>query len=175
MSVWEELQLSASLLHESIDCISVSCTVNAWKTQMTLKGRVSLFMSSGNYVFLRLSGTRSRPHVWFHEVIRKPFQYGELHHQLQELRLNGGRCQWYFRLSGFWLTIKRKKNPLLNRSQERRFYIRLKKFGHPWSFERFSFIYHWLFGSTIQLNISYSWITQWYLWYGKGFGSGHVQ
>lgn len=38
-------------------------------------------------------------HVWVCEINQSFYQYGEVHHHLQELRLKDGRFQPYFRLS----------------------------------------------------------------------------
>nr|XP_055056158.1 uncharacterized protein LOC129440693 [Misgurnus anguillicaudatus] len=45
----------------------------------------------------RRRGQRRR--IWVHETIRRRTQFGEYHHLLQELRLDDGRFQRYFRLS----------------------------------------------------------------------------
>ena len=41
-----------------------------------------------------------RRHVWVHDILRRRSQLGEFHHLLQELRLDDGRFQRYFRLTG---------------------------------------------------------------------------
>ncbi|MEQ2250221.1 hypothetical protein ILYODFUR_037676 [Ilyodon furcidens] len=40
---------------------------------------------------------RRRP--WVHQILQGREQFGDYHHLLQELRLDDGRFQWYFRLS----------------------------------------------------------------------------
>ncbi|XP_030216454.1 uncharacterized protein LOC115546823 [Gadus morhua] len=42
---------------------------------------------------------RKRRRVWVHDILRRRLQLGEFHHLLQELRLDDGRFQRYFRLS----------------------------------------------------------------------------
>ncbi|XP_056464855.1 uncharacterized protein LOC130404233 [Gadus chalcogrammus] len=42
---------------------------------------------------------RKRRRVWVHDILRRRPQLGEFHHLLQELRLDDGRFQLYFRLS----------------------------------------------------------------------------
>ena len=41
-----------------------------------------------------------RRRVWVHEIMRRRSELGEFHHLLQELRLDDGRFQRYFRLTG---------------------------------------------------------------------------
>ena len=41
-----------------------------------------------------------RRRVWEHDILRRRSQLGESHHLLQELRLDDGRFQRYFRLTG---------------------------------------------------------------------------
>ncbi|KAL0152210.1 hypothetical protein M9458_051933, partial [Cirrhinus mrigala] len=38
-------------------------------------------------------------HVWVHQILQRCTQLGEFHQLLQELRLDDGRFQRYFRLS----------------------------------------------------------------------------
>lgn len=40
-----------------------------------------------------------RRRVWVHDILRRRTQLGEYHHLLQELRLDDGRFQRYFRLT----------------------------------------------------------------------------
>ena len=41
-----------------------------------------------------------RCRVWMHDILRRHSQLGEFHHLLQELRLDDGRFQLYFQLTG---------------------------------------------------------------------------
>ena len=41
-----------------------------------------------------------RRHVWEHDILRRRSQLGGFHHLLQELRLDDGRFQTYFQLTG---------------------------------------------------------------------------
>ena len=42
---------------------------------------------------------RKRRRLWVHDILRRRPQLGEFHHLLQELHLDDGRFQRYFRLS----------------------------------------------------------------------------
>ena len=44
-----------------------------------------------------------RRRVWVHDILRGRSQLREFHHLLQELRLDDGRFQGYFRLTGAML------------------------------------------------------------------------
>jgi hypothetical protein len=54
------------------------------------------------YLFWEFEDSRKpkRRRVWVHDILRRRSQLGEFHHLLQELRLDDGRFQRYFRLTG---------------------------------------------------------------------------
>ncbi|KAK5613735.1 hypothetical protein CRENBAI_016875 [Crenichthys baileyi] len=47
----------------------------------------------------RAEKRRQRRRPWVHQILQGREQFGEYHHLLQELRLDDGRFQLYFRLS----------------------------------------------------------------------------
>ena len=47
----------------------------------------------------QISCTQTGRRVWVHDILRTRTQLGEYHHLLQELRLDDGRFQRYFRLT----------------------------------------------------------------------------
>ena len=54
------------------------------------------------YLLWELEESRKpkRRRVWVHDILRRRSQLGEFHHLLQELRLDDGRFQTYFQLTG---------------------------------------------------------------------------